>query len=310
MSQPPGFVKKNQEGMVYRLHKALYGLKQAPKAWNLKIDSFFKLQGFRKCEMEYGVYVQYTSKGNMILVCLYVDDIVLIGSCSDEIVKFKKVLMNEFEMTDLGNMVYLLGKEIMYSEKGIILQQLKYELELLKRFELTNCKTAITPAETNHKLDFDVESDDVDATTFKELVGKLRYLCNTRPDIFYAVGMVIRFMNKPKWSHYQATVRILRYIKGTLRYGVLFPSDVKSDSELICYSDSDWCGDRVDRRSTSRYFSKYLESLICWCSKKQPMNLKIKVSMPMSTQKQLADVLTKAVKIEHFIHLRDEIGVV
>lgn len=106
---------------MYKLHKALYGLKQAPRAWNLKIDSFFKLQGFRKCEMEYGVYVQNTSQGNMIVVCLYVDDILLTGSCSNEIVKFKKVLMNEFEMTDLGKMVYFLGMEILYFEKGITL---------------------------------------------------------------------------------------------------------------------------------------------------------------------------------------------
>lgn len=210
--------------MVYRLYKALYGLKQAPRAWNQKIDSFFKKQGFQKCEMEYGVYVQHTSEGNMTLVCLYVDDILLTGSSEQEIAKFKKVLMNEFEMTDLGKMTYFLGMEFRYSEKGIILHQLKYELELLKRFDLKNCKIAVTPSDTNQKLDSDSDGKDVDATTFKQLVGSLRYLCNTRPDICYSVGMVSRFMSKPKWSHYQAAVRILRYIKGTLKYGVLFPS--------------------------------------------------------------------------------------
>ena len=75
--------------------------------------------------------------------------------------------MNEFKMTDLGNMVYFLGMEILYSNKGIILHRLKYELEILKRFELINCKYAITPTETNHKLDSDIEGDDVDATTFE-----------------------------------------------------------------------------------------------------------------------------------------------
>ncbi|XP_050877568.1 secreted RxLR effector protein 161-like [Lathyrus oleraceus] len=82
--------------------------------------------------------------------------------------------------------------------------------------------------------------------------------------------MVSRFMNKPKWSHYQAVVRILRYIKGTLRYGVLFSYGVKYESELMCYSDSDWCGDRVDRRTTYGYFFKCLGGSISWCSKKQP----------------------------------------
>ena len=216
-------MKKNQEGMVYKLHKALYGLKQAPRAGNLKIDSFFKKQGFQKCEMEYGVDVQQSEK-NMILVCLYVDDILLTGSCSKEVVKFKKTLMNELEMTDLRKLVYFLGMEVLYSEQGLILHQLKYELELLKKFKQENCKAVVTPSETNHKLDSDSDGEDVDATTFKYLVGSLRYLCNTRPDICYAIGLVSRFMSNSKWSHFQAAVRILRYIKGTLRYGVLFPS--------------------------------------------------------------------------------------
>ncbi|XP_058771602.1 uncharacterized mitochondrial protein AtMg00810-like [Vicia villosa] len=151
--------------------------------------------------MEYGVYVQH-SGGNMILVCLYVDDILMTGGCYEEVVKFKKILMSEFEMSDLGKLVYFLGMEVLYSKKGIILHQLKYELELLKRFKLQNCKASITPSETNHKLDSDSDGEDVDAKTFKQLVGSLRYLCNTRPDICYVVGMVIRFMSKPKWSHY------------------------------------------------------------------------------------------------------------
>ena len=78
-------------------------------------------------------------------------------------------------------------------------------------------------------------------------------------------------MNKPKWPHYQAAIGILRYIKGTLKYVVLFPYGVKSKSELVCYSDYDWCGDIVDKRSTSRYFLKYLGSHISWFSKKQTL---------------------------------------
>ncbi|XP_050878503.1 uncharacterized mitochondrial protein AtMg00810-like [Lathyrus oleraceus] len=153
------------------------------------------------------------------MVCLYVDDIFLTGSCEHEIDKFKKELMNEFEMTNLGNMAYFLGKNIMYFEKCIILHQLKYELEILKRFELLNCKVIVTPDDTKQKLDSDSDGDDVDATMFKQLVGSLRCLCNTIPDICDAVGMVSRFMSKLK-SHYQVAVRILRYIKGTLKYGV------------------------------------------------------------------------------------------
>lgn len=153
--QTLGFVKENKEGMVYKLHKALYGLKQAPRAWNLKIHSFFKHLVFKKCEMEYVMDVQHTSDGNVIIVCLYVDDILMTWSCTSERNKFKKVLMNEFDMTDLENMVYFLGMEIFHYEKGINVHQVKYELELLKILALLNCKSAVTPAETNHKLDSD-----------------------------------------------------------------------------------------------------------------------------------------------------------
>ena len=116
--------------------------------------------------MTYDVYVQH-SESNMILVCLYVDDILLTISCSEEVIKFKKTLMNEFEMTDLGKLVYFLGIKALYSKKGIILHQLKYELELLKKFKLENCKVIVTPSEINYKLDSDSEGEDVDVTTFK-----------------------------------------------------------------------------------------------------------------------------------------------
>lgn len=138
--QPPRFFIENKQGIMYKMHKALYGLKQALRAWNLKIDSFFKNLGFKKYEMEYGVCMQHTSNGNMIMVCLYVDYILLAVNCSSEINKFKKVLMNTFDMSDLGNMVYFLGMEIIHYDRGIIVHQLKYELELLKIFEMMNCK--------------------------------------------------------------------------------------------------------------------------------------------------------------------------
>lgn len=217
----------------------------------MKIECFLKYLGFKKCEMEYGVYVQQTFDGNVILVCLYVDDILLTRSYTSEVNKFKKVLMNAFDMTNLGNMVYFLGIGFFHPEKGIIIHQLKYELKLPKRFKLMNCKSAVTPAETNHKLDSDDDGEDVDATTFKKLVGCQRYMCNIRHDICYGVRMVNRLMSKPKWSYYQAVIRVLRYVKGTLKHVILFPSGVLDDAGLICYSDSDWYGDKVGRRITT-----------------------------------------------------------
>lgn len=148
-------------------------------------------------------------------------------------------------------MVYFLRMEILHYEKGIIMHQLNYELELLKRFELLSCKSIVTHAETNHKLDSSNNGEDVDVTTFKLLVGCLRYPCNTRLDICYAIGLMSKFMSKPKGSNYQVAIRILRNAKGTLRHGILFPSGVSDDAELICYSYSDWCGDKVNKIITT-----------------------------------------------------------
>lgn len=81
--------------------------------------------------------------------------------------------------------------------------------------------------------------------------------------------MVSKFISKSKWSYYQAVVKILRYIKGTLKHEILFPSRESEDDEMICYSDSDWCEDRVDIRSTTGYRLMYLSAPSSWCSKKQ-----------------------------------------
>ena len=90
VKQPVGFVKHDEERKVYRLHKALYGLKQAPRAWNKKIDSFLREKEFVKCTTEHGVYVR-RSKSKLLILCLYVDDLLITGSCKSEIEDFKVI---------------------------------------------------------------------------------------------------------------------------------------------------------------------------------------------------------------------------
>ena len=112
VTQPPDFEIKGKERMVYKLNKALYGLKQAPKAWNKRIDSFLIQNEFTKCTMEYGVYVKRKTEG-ILLICLYVDDLLVSGSNSEEIEKFKTKMMTEFENSDLGKLSYFLGMEFL-----------------------------------------------------------------------------------------------------------------------------------------------------------------------------------------------------
>jgi hypothetical protein len=173
-------------------------------------------------------------------------------------------------MTDLGNLSFFLGMEFVKGRSGVILHQQKYIGDLLERFEMTECKAVSNPSETNAKLDDCVNEEGVDPTLFKQIVGSLRYLCNSRPDICYSMSVVSKFMNNPKKSHLAAAKRILRYMKGTVKLGLLFPTGVNgSSAELISYSDSDWGGDKTDRRSTSGYVMQYNGVSIAWCSKKQ-----------------------------------------
>jgi len=133
---------------------------------------------------------------------------------------------------------------------------------------MADCNPANTPAEINTKLEIAAE-EAVDPTMYKQLVGSLRYLCNNRPDLSFVVGLISRFINNPKKSHLTAAKRILRYVKGTLEYGILFPR--KTDQRTMGYSDSDWRGDKTNRRRTIGYLFKFLGAPISLCSKKKPV---------------------------------------
>ncbi|CAJ2663624.1 unnamed protein product [Trifolium pratense] len=173
-------------------------------------------------------------------------------------------------MSDLGELSFFLGMEFMRRGDGIVMHQQKYIGELLEKFEMESCNPLSNPSETNTKIDECSDEEKVDPTVFRQIVGSLRYVCNSRPDICYAVSVISRFMHDPRKSHMIAAKRILRYLKGTLEIGLLFPIGTNSAaSTLIGYSDSDWCGDITDRRSTSGYVFKFNNAAISWCTKKQ-----------------------------------------
>ena len=134
VEQPPGFQVDGQEDKVYKLKNALYGLKQAPRAWNKKIDGVINQIGFEKCISEHGVYIKRETTTDLVLLCLYVDDLLITGSNMSEINKVKQLLMKKFEMTDLGQLSYFLGIEFKEIEAGVVMHQSKYAVDLLVKF--------------------------------------------------------------------------------------------------------------------------------------------------------------------------------
>ena len=269
IDQPQGFVKKGSEDKVLRLRRALYGLKQAPRAWNKRIDKALINMKFIKCISEHGVYVK-SGGADIVIVCLYVDDLLVTGNSEAKVAEFKKNMMSEFDMTDLGELSYFLGIEFRRTSAGMVLSQQKYIADVLTRFNMLNCNSAETPAEARLNLVRDGDEEEVNSTEFRQMVGALRYLCNTRPDIAFCVGVISRVMDRPRVSHLMAAKRIMRYLKGTMSYGILLPSKSSENmKELYGYADADWCGDKNDRKSTAGFVFFAGTTPVSWCSKKE-----------------------------------------
>lgn len=260
-------MKNGSEDKVYRLNKALYGLKQAPRAWNEHIDSVFHNMGFQRCPSEHGVYVKVDKSGDLLVLCLYVDDLIFTGNDVKMIEDFKASLIRKFEMTDLGLMSYFLGIEVLQRGDGIFISQKRYAEEFLKKFRMYDCNPVKTPVEVGTKLCKEGDNAHVDPSLFKQIVGTLRYLTCTRPDIAYGVGLISKFQQSPRQSHMQVAKRIMRYIKGTYDYGLFYSSS--NDCVLVGYSDSDWGGDPDNSKSTYGYCFKYGAAACSWSSTKQ-----------------------------------------
>ena len=265
VEQPPGYEILGQEDKVYKLKKALYGLKQAPRAWYSRIDSYLLQNDCNRCSSEPTLYTKMNEKGEILIVCLYVDDLIFTGDLSIDL--FKEAMKKEFEMTDLGLMKYFLGIEVNQNENGIFISQAKYANDVLKRFNMLNCKSAPTPIVTGLKLSKNDEGHNVDPKLYKRLVGSLMYLTATRPDIMYSVSLISRFMESPKDTHWNAGKRILRYVNGTRNFGILY--SCSNEFKLIGYTDSDFAGSIDDRRSTSGYAFHFGTGVVSWASKKQ-----------------------------------------
>jgi len=237
VEQPKGYVIKGQEDKVYRLGKALYRLKQAPRAWNSNIDGYLQDHGFLKSSNEPSLYIKNQGAHNFLILCLYVDDLMYTSTSEEMINEVKEAMIREYEMTDLGLMKYFLGIQIKQEPGRIFISQEKYIDDLLKKFQMKDCKPMPTPMITSEKMSKNDEVEKVNETNYQSLVGSLIYLTHTRSDIIHTVGMVSRFMSEPNKNHYAAAKRILRYIKGTKYHGILYKSEEQNGLRGYTYSD-------------------------------------------------------------------------
>ncbi|KAE8660144.1 hypothetical protein F3Y22_tig00116958pilonHSYRG00159 [Hibiscus syriacus] len=266
MTQPMGFQSQDHPEYVCKLRKTLYGLKQAPRAWYGKITEFLQKSGYSVTPADSSLFVK-ANEGKLAIVLVYVDDLIITGDDEAEILQMKENLSVRFQMKEFGQLKHFLGLEVDRTHEGIFLCQQKYAKDLLKRFVMLECKSTSTPMEPNIKMCAHEGKDLEDATMYRQLVGSLIYLTLTRPDISYAVGVMSWYMQNPKKPHLEAVRRILRYVKNTIDYGLLYKKG--EDCKLVGYCDADYAGDHDTRRSTTGYVFKLGSGTISWCSKRQ-----------------------------------------
>ncbi|XP_070011133.1 uncharacterized mitochondrial protein AtMg00810-like [Nicotiana sylvestris] len=196
-------------------------------------------------------------------------------SSKDLIDEAKQTLHNNFKVKDLGKLKYFLGIEVLRSQKGILLNQRKYTLELVSDVGLSGTKPVFTPLEANINLttaEYDKltgYTDDPlleDISSYQNLVKKLIYLTITKPDICFTVQVLSQFMQQPKRSYWDASLRVTKYIKGCSDLGIFMPKN--STIQLTAFCDADWAACPKTRCSVTVYAIKLGDSLISWKSKK------------------------------------------
>ncbi|GJY49918.1 putative ribonuclease H-like domain-containing protein [Tanacetum coccineum] len=198
---------------------------------------------------------------------VYVDDIIFGSTKKSFCVDFEQMMHKRFQMSSIGELTCFLGLQVMQKDDGIFISQDKYMADILKKFDFVNVKTASTPIETNKALLKDEESEDVDVHLYRSMIRSLMYLTASRPDIMFAVCACARFQVTPKVSHLHVVKRIFRYLKGQPKLGLWYPMD--SSFDLEAFSDSDYTGARLDRKSTTGGCQFLGKRLISWQCKKK-----------------------------------------
>ena len=278
-------------GLVLRLKKALYGLKQAPRAWyRLVVDTFLKF-GFKRCHTDHCLFVlRYDNE--FCIVAVYVDDMLIAGSGINIINHVKSFIESHFSIKDLGPVQTILGINVANNlvDGTLTLSQPNMISKIVAEFEMYNnelvnsfrgkdlgCK-AIEPLPMAEGLSLSNEPRlpednsesakyiDVADLPYMRLIGSLLYLMTcTRPDIAYAVTTLSRFMSKPKYSHWIAALHVVRYLKGTIRYGITYNRLEDQKYRLTAFSDSDWASNDLEhRRSMTGYVLFHCGAPIAW----------------------------------------------
>jgi hypothetical protein len=266
VEQPPDFEDSEYPNHVYKLSKALYGLKQAPRAWYECLRDFLITSGFKVGKVDPTLFTKTISK-DLFICQIYVDDIIFGSTNKSSCEEFSRIMIQKFKMSMMGELKYSLGFQIKQLQDGTFICQTKYTQDILKKFGMKNDKPIKTPMGTNGHLDLNTGGKFVDQKVYWSMIGSLLYLCASRLNIMFSVCMCARFQANPKEVHLRAVKRVMRYLVYTPMFGLWYPKG--STFDLIGYSNVDYAGCKIDRKSTLGTCQFLGRSLVSWASKKQ-----------------------------------------
>jgi hypothetical protein len=244
----PGFESAKFPHKVYRLRKALFGLKQAPHAWYGSLRGFLFSKGFEMGKVDKTLLL-LRQGDDILIIQVYVDDIVFGGSSHSLVARFAEDVSKEFEVSMMGELQFFPGLQIKQVKEGTFVHQAKYTKDILKKFKLDDSKPLSTSMSMTTALHAEEDGEAVNQKEHRSMIGSLLYLTATRPDIQFFVCLCARFQASPRTSHWQAVKRIFRYLRYTPELSLWYSAS--SSLSLLGFSDADFAGCRVDRKSTS-----------------------------------------------------------
>ena len=194
------------------------------------------------------------------------DDIIFGDTNEKMCEEFATCMQNKFEMSMIGELNFFLRLQIKQHKDGIIINQSNYIKDLFKLFGFENCKPIGTPMSPSLKLDKDESDKPIDCKTFRGMISSLLYLTASRSDIMFSVCLCARFQSSLRESHVIAVKYTFRYLLGTMDLGLWYPKNTSFD--LSSFSDAEFAGCKVDRKSTSETYHFLGHSFVSWFSKK------------------------------------------
>lgn len=236
------------------------------RSWYDHLAMYLTNQGYEQGSSDKSVF-NLRINNEVMVVQIYFEGIVFGSTCQTFIDQFAKDMTQEFEMSMCGELRHFLGLQVKQSDNGIFVTQSAYANSLIVRFGMEASLVAETPMGVSANISKDEDGETVDEGLYREMIGCLKYLTTSRPDLCLATGICATYQDTPKRSHLMAVQRILKYVKGTANLGMYYSKD--TDKFLMGYSVADGDSSLSNQRSTSGGYLFMGNNLVLWYSKKQ-----------------------------------------